>query len=157
MAFLPIVTGTDNKILRTVSAPVKKIDKKIKKLVRDMTETAISVDALGIAAPQVGVNLRIYVARLNFGTSHEMWIPMLNAEFLEKSHETDEHEEGCLSIPGKFGQLRRHKKVTIRYTDVKGGPHTLVLDKLNARIMQHEADHLNGILIADTWKIKAKN
>lgn len=153
MALLPIVTGIDNKVLRTQSLPVKKIDKKIKKLVKDMTETVISVDGLGIAAPQVGLNLRIYIARLNYNTASEMWVPMINAEFAELSKEIDEHEEGCLSIPGKFGQLSRSKKVTIRYMDLGARHHLLELDQLNARIMQHEMDHLNAILIADKWKL----
>lgn len=152
MAVLPIVTGTDNKILRTVSLPVKKIDRKIKNLVADMTETMQSVDGLGIAAPQVGVNLRIYIARLNFNTPHEMNVPMINAEFLNMSDEIDEHEEGCLSIPKRFGLVQRAVRMTIRYMDLKGKTQTLNLDGLNARIMQHETDHLNGILIADKMK-----
>lgn len=149
MAILPIVTGVDNKILRTKSLPVKKVDRKIKDLVADMTETMISCDGLGIAAPQVGVNLRIFIARLNFNTPHEMNVPMLNAEFLNVANEMVENEEGCLSIPKRFGVIRRAKTVTIRYMDLRGGMHTLNLDGLNARIMQHETDHLNGILIAD--------
>lgn len=152
MAVLPIVTGTDNKILRTISSPVKKIDRKIKDLVADMTDTMMAVDGLGIAAPQVGVNLRIYIARLNFNTPHEMNVPMLNAEFLSIVDEMDEYEEGCLSIPKKFGLVKRANKVTIRYMDLKGKTHTLNLEGLNARIMQHETDHLNGILIADKMR-----
>lgn len=152
MAILPIVTGGDNKILRTVSLPVKKIDRRIKDLVADMAETMQSVDGLGIAAPQVGVNLRIYIARLNFNTPHEMNVPMLNAQFLNISDETEEHEEGCLSIPKRFGILRRSVRVTIRYMDLKGKTHTLNLEGLNARIMQHENDHLDGILIADKMR-----
>lgn len=149
MALLPIVTGFDNKILRTPSLPVKKIDRRIKELVADMTETMQSVDGLGIAAPQVGVNLRIYIARLNFNTANEMNVPMINAEFLSMSEEMADNEEGCLSLPKRFGTVRRAKKVSIRYTDLKGKEHILNLEGLNARIMQHETDHLNGTLIAD--------
>lgn len=157
MAMLPIVTGVENKILRAKSAPVKKIDRKLKKLIADMAETMQAVDGLGIAAPQVGVNLRIYIARLNFNTPNEMIVPMLNAEFLEKSDGMENNEEGCLSIPGRFGIVRRHKAVTIRYMDEKEKWHVLKLDGLNARIMQHETDHLNGILIADKWEGELKN
>lgn len=149
MAVLDITKGVDNKILRAQSAPVKKIDRTVKKLIADMIETMRHADGLGIAAPQVGVNLRIYIARLNFNTPNEMVVPMLNAEFLEMSEGTDAAEEGCLSIPGKFGLVRRSKVVTIRYMDEKGKMHTLKLNGLNARIMQHETDHLNGVLIAD--------
>lgn len=149
MAVLEITKGAENKILRAKSAPVKKIDRKIKKLIADMTETMLAVDGLGIAAPQVGVNLRIYIARLNFNTPNEMIAPMVNAEILNISDEKESNEEGCLSIPGKFGLVRRSKAVTIRYMDEKGKTHTLKLNGLNARIMQHETDHLEGILIAD--------
>jgi len=154
---LPIVTGVDHKILRAKSVPVKKVDRKIKKLIADMVETMQAADGLGIAAPQVGVNLRIYIARLNFNTPNEMIVPMINAEFLESSEEITEAEEGCLSIPKRFGTVRRHKEVTIRYTDLRGAHHTLHLTDLNARIMQHETDHLNGVLIADKMaKVRAE-
>lgn len=149
MALLPLVTGVDNKILSAKSVSVKKIDRKIKNLIADMVETMQAADGLGIAAPQVGINLRIYIARLNFNTPNEMIVPMINAEFLKMSEEMDVHEEGCLSIPKRFGPVRRHKEVTIRYMDQRGAHHTLHLTDLNARIMQHETDHLNGILIAD--------
>lgn len=149
MAVLEITKGVDNKILRTKSASVKKIDRSVKKLIADMIETMRHADGLGIAAPQVGVNLRIYIARLNFNTPNEMIVPMINAEFLNLSDATESAEEGCLSIPGKFGLVRRSKVVTIRYMDEKGKMHTLKLNGLNARIMQHETDHLNGVLIAD--------
>ncbi|MEK7171869.1 MAG: peptide deformylase, partial [Patescibacteria group bacterium] len=69
MAVLKIITGVDNKVLRACSAPVKKMDRKIKRLVADMIETMQAVDGLGIAAPQVGENLRIFIARLNFDTA----------------------------------------------------------------------------------------
>ncbi|PIQ77294.1 peptide deformylase [Candidatus Peregrinibacteria bacterium CG11_big_fil_rev_8_21_14_0_20_46_8] len=152
MAILPIVTGVQDKILRTESKPVKNIDKKIKKLIKDMTDTVIDVDGLGIAAPQVGVNLRIYIARLNHGTRHEMWVPMINPEFLQLGGKREKNEEGCLSIPNKFGDVERRTEVLMRYQDEKGKTHVLQLDSLNARIMQHEMDHLNGTLIADHWK-----
>lgn len=149
MAVLPITKGIDNPILRTKSAPVKKIDRAVKKLIADMIETMQAAEGLGIAAPQVGVNLRIYIARLNFNTPHEVIVPMMNAEFLAKSAETEAEEEGCLSIPGKFGAVRRSVSVTVKYLDERGKPHTLALSGLNAKVMQHETDHLNGILIAD--------
>lgn len=149
MAIFSIVTGIDNKILRTVSAPVKKIDRKIKKLVTDMIETMQAVDGLGVAAPQISVNLRIFIARLNFNTANEIVVPMINSEFIKISDETEEGEEGCLSVPGKFGIVRRAKFVTIAYTNLRGQKQTLNLSDLNARIVQHETDHINGILFVD--------
>lgn len=152
MAVLPIVTEIDNKILRTVSAPVKKIDRTVKKLIKNMIDTMIAADGLGIAAPQVGVNLRIYIARLNFNTPNAMIIPMLNTEFLKISETKEDHEEGCLSIPKRFGIVQRSNEVTIQYMDERGFSYTLNLTGLNARIMQHETDHLNGVLITDKMK-----
>lgn len=149
MAVLKIITGVDNKILRTKSAPVKKIDRAVKKLVADMIETMQAVDGLGIAAPQVGENLRVFIARLNFDTANEIIVPMINSEFLKMSEETEEGEEGCLSVPRKFGIVRRAKKATIRYTDLRGQPQTLNLSDLNARIVQHETNHIDGILFVD--------
>lgn len=149
MPILPIVTGIDNKILRTKSQPVKKIDRKIKKLIADMIETMEYAEGLGIAAPQVGANLRIYIARLNFNTPHEMIVPMINADFLQLSEKTASEQEGCLSLPNQFGIVRRSENATIRYTDERAKIHTLRLTGLNARVMQHEMDHLNGVLISD--------
>ena len=149
MAILPITTGVDHTVLRTVSKPVKSIDRKIKKLVEDMIDTMEDADGLGIAAPQVGVNLRIYIARLNYNSENEMVVPMINAELMALSQHMDDEEEGCLSIPKKFGVVTRSKSVTVRYRDLKNREVTLKLDGLNARIMQHEMDHLNAILIAD--------
>lgn len=151
MAVLPITTGINNPILRSLSKPVKVIDKKIKKLVADMIETMFAAEGIGIAAPQVGVNLRIYIARLNFDTPREMVVAMINPEFHNLSAKIDEGEEGCLSIPKKFGIVPRHSEVTIIYSDLKNNRITLNLDGLNARIMQHEMDHLNAMLIADRF------
>lgn len=146
---LPIVKGVDNKVLRTKSLPVKKTDKKLKKLIADMTDTLLDCDGLGIAAPQVGVNLRIYVARLNFQTSNETIVPMINAEIINFSKETELGEEGCLSVPKRYGLIKRFESVTVKYMDAKGQRHVLKLEGLNARLMQHEIDHLDGILIVD--------
>ncbi len=150
MAVLPITQGLTHEILRTVSKPVKTIDKKIKKLVADMIETMFAAEGIGIAASQVGVNLRIYIARLNYDTPHEMIVPMINPE-LSLSGEIFEDEEGCLSLPKKFGVVPRSLEATVSYTDLKGKRITLYLTDLNARIMQHEMDHLNAILIADRF------
>ena len=149
MAVLKIITGVDNKVLRACSAPVKKIDRKVKRLVAEMIETMQAVEGLGIAASQVGENLRIFIARLNFDTANEIIVPMINSEFLKISDETEEGEEGCLSVPRVFGIVRRAKTVTIKYTDLRGQPQTLNLSDLNARIVQHETDHIDGILFVD--------
>lgn len=149
MAVLQIITGTDNKILRTKSLSVPKIDRKIKKLIADLTETMAVSDGLGIAAPQVGVNLRVFITRLNYGTENEMIVPMVNPEILEFSEEMILGEEGCLSVPGRFGTVRRSREVTVKFTGKKGEAQILKLEGLNARVVQHETDHINGILFVD--------
>ncbi len=146
---LPIITGRDNPILTTPSPKVKKVDAKIKKLIDDMIDTAIKANGLGIAAPQVGVNLQVVIVRMNYNTDREMWLPMINPEIIEYSSEEDEKEEGCLSIPRKFGRTIRAMTVTVRYLDKKSKSQTLHLDGLNAHIMQHETDHINGILFVN--------
>lgn len=149
MTALKIITGADNETLRTKSKPVKRMDKKTKKLIANMAETLLEQKGLGLAAPQVGVNLRIFIARLNAETPNETVVTMINPELLVISKDTEDGEEGCLSLPNKFGIVRRAKSVTIQYSDQRGSANALNLNGLNARIMQHEIDHLEGILIVD--------
>lgn len=149
MAALPIITGADNPILREKSAPVKHIDKKVRKLITDMMDTLASANGLGLAAPQVGVNLRIFIIRLNHGTKNELVVPMVNAKILDISDKMESGEEGCLSLPGKFYTVERAASLAIEYQNQHGKHHTLNLHGLNARIIQHEIDHLDGILMVD--------
>lgn len=149
MATLPIITGADTPILRKKSEKVKRIDKKLKKLITDMIDTMLDADGLGIAAPQVGVNLRVFIVRLNSGTKNELIVPMINAEIVEMSEKMSEDEEGCLSLPKKFGTIKRAASLTLTYQNQHSEKHTLNLHDLNAREIQHEIDHLDGILIVD--------
>lgn len=149
MSRLPIQTGTEDKILRTQSKEIKKVDKAILQLIDDMHDTLEAEHGLGVAAPQVGFNIRLALARLNHGTPHEVVITMINPEITFLSPEFAEMEEGCLSIPGVFGPCRRSNEVVVRFFDVKGKKQTLRLTDLNARIIQHEVDHLNGMLYVD--------
>lgn len=152
MALIPIEKGPKNKILRTESKPVKKFDKKLCKFLDDMKETMYKADGIGLAAPQVGVNIRVVVCRFNSSTSHEIVVEMINPEILEKSKEMDTNEEGCLSLPGKFDNLERHKSLTVKFLDRKGEENVLKLNGLNARIVQHEVDHINAKLYIDHVK-----
>jgi len=149
MARLPIVTGPLNKILRTKSEPVKKFDKKLWKLLEDMKETMYKSDGVGLAAPQIGLNIRVVVCRFNHDTSHENVVEMVNPVITGLSDEKDEGEEGCLSIPGKFDLIRRHESVTVRFQDRKGKEHVLKMSGFNAKIVQHEVDHTNAMLYID--------
>lgn len=146
---LEVEKGPKNKILRTESIPVKKIDKKLKKLIKDMEDTMFDLNGVGIAAPQVGINLRLALARLNVDTKNELIITLINPVISNQSKEMVDMEEGCLSLPGKWGSTPRHVSLTVTFETIKGDKQTLFLEDFNARIIQHEVDHLNAGLFID--------
>lgn len=153
MAFLPIEKNSDNKILRAVSAEVKKIEpRKMSKFLDDMRDTMFDSEGVGLAAPQVSRNVRVVICRFNHETSHEIVVEMINPVISDVSDEMDIAEEGCLSIPGKFDKVWRHRSLTVKYFDRKGRENVLKLRGWNARIAQHEVDHLNGMLYIDRVK-----
>jgi peptide deformylase len=149
MSVLALVTGKNTPILRTVCDTVTKFDKSLKKLVQDMNETMIAAKGVGIAAPQVGVNARVFLVVFGFESKNPLTLPMVNPEILEFLKEQELGEEGCLSLPKLFDKVWRSKEVLVRFQDVKGGFHQLKLVDLDARVVQHELDHLNGILFVD--------
>jgi peptide deformylase len=149
MAVLQIEKGSVNTILRTVSAPVKKIDKKLLRLLDDMKLTMFDADGVGLAAPQVGKNIRVVICRFNHNTPHQIVVDMINPVITEMSEDFMEVEEGCLSIPGRFEKVRRHKSLTVKYLDRKGRENVLQLKGYNSRIVQHEVDHIDGKLFID--------
>ena len=151
MAILPIEKGADNKILRTVSTkvPRTKIDKKMSKFLDDMKETMFKAEGIGLAAPQVSQNVRVVVCRFNNNSDHETIVDMINPEIIWKSDEKKVHEEGCLSLPGKWDDVARHTELTVKYLDRKGRECVLKLKGLNARIVQHEVDHIDAKLYID--------
>lgn len=142
---LKIETGENNEILRATSEPVKKIDKKILKLIKGMEESMKACKGVGLAAPQVGSDVRIITVLID----NKNVVPMINPEITHHCDDMVYGEEGCLSLPGKWGQVKRYKEITVNFTDVKGEKRILKLDDFNARVVQHEIDHLNGILFTD--------
>jgi peptide deformylase len=149
MAILDIEKGSMNTILRAVSKPIDKIDKKLWKFLDDMKDTMIAASGVGLAAPQVSKNIRVVVCRFNYGTPHETVVDMINPEIIERSEDLAMNEEGCLSIPGKWDKVPRHKALTVKYLDRKGRETVLKLKGYNARIVQHEVDHIDGKLYVD--------
>ncbi len=149
MAKLKIITGENNPILRAGGVSVKKFDNELKKLVKDMKETMIKASGLGLAAPQVGVNLRIFVLILDYKKRDERIIAMINPEILEHSLDSEIAEEGCLSIPNLFAKVERWRGVKVAFFDVEGTRQILELEGLDAREVQHEYDHLDGVLFVD--------
>ncbi len=131
-------------MLRKKAEPVTDFDRKLKRLAEDMTETMYDAPGVGLAGPQVGVSLRLFV----FDDGETGPLFMANPELLDGEGELLE-EEGCLSIPGPYHPTQRFKRIRCRGQDLKG--HTLEMtgEGLLARILQHETDHLNGMLYID--------
>lgn len=117
---------------------------KIKKLISDMNETMIAAEGIGIAAPQVGVNIRLFLVRTDEGY-HAYMNPTLKGFGWKKIR----FEEGCLSVPGVFGPVKRPTALTITYTNEQGLKLTEKAKGLLARVLQHEYDHIQGILFID--------
>ena len=143
-SMLEIIYGADNPILRKKSVPVKTIDKKLVKYIKEMKVAMKKAKGVGLAAPQVGNNIRLALVTIN-----KKVMPIINPEIISKSEEIELGEEGCLSLPGVWGKVNRHKAITLKYQDEKGDEKILKLKDFNARVVQHEIDHLDGILFID--------
>jgi peptide deformylase len=142
---LPILTYPNN-LLRQRAKKIKSIQEpEIQELIFDMLETMEkSGNALGLAAPQVGKLVRLCVIKLE-GKTHVL----INPEIKSKSWKKEIAEEGCLSFPGQFIPIKRHKKVTVKVLDKEGQEITLKTEGLLSKALQHEIDHLDGILFID--------
>lgn len=149
MTKLEIQTGVENPILRAKSKHVKKFDASLKKFAKEMKEAMLREDGLGIAAPQVGMNIRAFIVVLDYNKKSERILAMINPEIIVKSEEMEEGEEGCLSIPGQFAKVMRHKEITVEFYDLEEVRQVLNLRHLNARVVQHENDHIDGVLFVD--------
>ncbi len=131
-------------ILRQKAKKVHRLDPFIAQLVDDMVETVQAAPGVGLAAPQVGVPLRVIVTLVD-----EKLHVVLNPEIVEMAGDEVEGEEGCLSIPGLYGPVKRRERVTVRGLNRKGKPVKIKSSDWQARVFQHEVDHLNGVLFID--------
>ena len=147
-------------ILRSVAKTVTVFDADLKKLSHDMVDTMVCADGIGLAGPQINVEKRIFVMQIppqmdvdEAGNPENPMLPvpvtMVNPEILASSEEEEDYEEGCLSIPGVNGNVRRPVGIQVNYQDVEGAEHTLELVGMAARCAQHEMDHLDGKLFID--------
>ena len=143
MAVLPIRAAPDP-VLRQKAKRVKTVDGSIKKLASDMIETMHSASGVGLAAPQVGVSLRVIV----IGLPEEEEIVLINPEIVRKKGERSV-TEGCLSVPGYFGEIKRAESVTAKGRDAKGKEIRIKASDLLAQALEHEIDHINGVLYID--------
>jgi len=140
---LKIQTGQNNPILRKKSQPVKEITTDMKRLIFDMFQTMRVKDGVGLAAPQIGKSLRIIVVNAGYD------ICIINPKIIKTSKEKEVQIEGCLSLPEIYVPVERYKEIEVEGLNEKGEKIKLKAKDLFARIIQHETDHLDGILIVD--------
>ena len=135
--------------LRTPANRIVKVDDSIRSLAKDMLITMYSAKGIGLAAPQVGVQKRLLVIDLNFEDPDAPPNVFINPEIISSSANLDTYEEGCLSIPGVYLNVLRPSSIKLSYRDEMGRPKKMNADGLMARCIQHEIDHLNGVLFVD--------
>ena len=148
MALKQILTEP-NEILRKKSLPVEKVDKEIQKLMDDMLETMYAAPGIGLAAIQVGVPKRIIVLDLSKKDEPKKPMYFINPEIISKSEKDSTYKEGCLSVPGQFAEIARPEKCHIKFLDYFGQHKEIKAENMLATCLQHEMDHLEGVLFID--------
>ncbi|WP_440999031.1 peptide deformylase [Fodinibius sp. SL11] len=153
MSVLPIVTY-DDEVLRKEAEPVEENTPEIQQLIDDMFDTMYNADGVGLAAPQIGRLHRIFVADADPMTEEEQGskygpLVLINPEITFESEEETKMDEGCLSIPGVNASVTRPEKIVVNYLDRDFNEQELEVDGWLARVIQHETDHLDGILFLD--------
>lgn len=148
MAIRDILVIPD-KQLRLVSRKVEAIDEGVRKLVEDMFETMYDAPGIGLAAIQIGEPVRVVTMDLAKKDEEKAPRVFINPEITWSSEDKNVHEEGCLSIPEYYEEVERPAQVKVRYLDLEGKQHEEAADGLFATCIQHEIDHLNGVLFID--------
>jgi peptide deformylase len=148
MALLPILTAPDPR-LKKKSLPVEAVDDGVRQLMDDMLETMYDAPGIGLAAPQIGVLKRVIVLDIEREDTKTGPLFMANPEIIDASDEDVSYEEGCLSVPEHYSDVVRPAKVTVRYLDRDNKVQELAAEGLLATCLQHEIDHLDGILFID--------
>jgi peptide deformylase len=138
-------------LLRQVAAPVARFDAALQALLADMDDTMHALDGAGLAAPQIGVGLRVVIFELKDNPRYPGLTPipytvLVNPELTPLDSEQEEGWEGCLSVPGMRGLVPRYRRLRYRGFDAAGAPIDRTVDGFHARVVQHEVDHLDGIL-----------
>jgi len=136
-------------LLRKVSEPVNSVNKEVKNLMDDMLETMYAAPGIGLAAVQIGVLKRIIVIDLSKDNEKKNPLFIVNPEITFKSNELISYEEGCLSIPNQFAEVKRPSSCKLNFLDYNGKKKEISADGLLATCIQHEVDHLDGILFID--------
>ena len=151
MTIRPILTAPDPR-LKAVSTDVKKVDGDIRKLVQDMADSMYAADGIGLAAVQIGTPLRVIVMDLDQkeeGGGKKDWRVFINPKILWASDELATYEEGCLSVPEIYDDVERPARIRAEYLDLDGKRLEIEADGMLATCLQHEMDHLEGVLFID--------
>jgi len=148
MALRQILTEP-NEILRKKSLPVDSVDKDLQILMDDMLETMYAAPGIGLAAIQVGIPKRVIVLDIEQKEGNKKPLFLVNPEIIQKSKNLSTYEEGCLSVPGQFAEIDRPDKCHIKYLDYYGEKKEINAEGMLATCIQHEMDHLEGILFID--------
>jgi len=147
-AIFPIITIPDP-VLRKEAAPVERVDEELARLAGDMLATMYDAPGIGLAAPQIGISRRLIVMDPAKDDAPKTPLVMVNPKLLERSEEMRMHEEGCLSIPDFTAELERPARVRVAFRNLKGEKQEKELTDIWATLVQHEIDHLNGVLFID--------
>ncbi len=148
MTLRPVLVIPDQR-LRQVAKPVETIDDSIQTLIDDMFETMHHEKGCGLAAPQIGVGLRVVVMDTSHDIENSLRLALINPVIVDKSKENQVFKEGCLSVPDQSAQVKRSREITVEYLDREGQKQTLFASDFTATCIQHEIDHLNGKLYID--------
>lgn len=148
MALLPILVAPDP-VLKTKAAPVETVGESLRQLMDDMLETMYDAPGIGLAAPQIGVSQRVIVMDIAREDEPKAPLCMVNPELVWVSDEDATYEEGCLSVPEHYADVVRPAEIRVRYLDRDGKQQELKTGGLLATVIQHEMDHLDGILFID--------
>jgi peptide deformylase len=148
MAIHPILTIPEP-VLRTKAKPIERVDAELRRLMNGMLETMYDAPGIGLAAPQIGVSRRLIVMDPAKDDAPKTPLIMVNPEILDRSEEMRLHDEGCLSIPDFTAEIERPAKTCVAFIDREGKKQEVKLEGIWSTLVQHEIDHLNGILFID--------
>lgn len=138
-----------DRVLRQPAKRISKVDQDVRQLVRDMLQTMYSSDGIGLAAPQVAVNKQLIVIDCEPDNPANLPLVLINPQIKSSSKELCNAEEGCLSVPGVYMDVTRPQAIEVTFKDERGRPQKLKASGLLARAIQHEIDHLKGVLFVD--------
>ncbi|MDQ0318741.1 peptide deformylase [Pararhizobium capsulatum DSM 1112] len=148
MTIKPLIILPDP-VLRELSKPVETVNDDIRRLADDMLDTMYDAPGIGLAAIQIGVPRRILVIDVSKDGEEKQPLVFINPEIVRSAEERSVYEEGCLSIPDYYAEVERPAEITVNFLDRDGKAHTVEADGLLATCLQHEIDHLNGLLFID--------